>query len=86
MQSSSRNNSYSTTAGSMTLYMKLYDSETGDLLAKALDPTSDRDNGMMQWSTSTSNRAAARRMMKPWAEALRGGLDESRRVTSQDKE
>ena len=85
-RSSSRSKSYSTSAGSMTLYMKLYDSETDDLLAKALDPTSDRDDGMMQWSTSVSNRAAARRMMKPWAEALRGGLDESRRATSQDKE
>jgi hypothetical protein len=85
-RSASRGNSYSTSAGSMTLYMKLYDSETDDLLAKALDPTSDRDSGMMQWSTSVSNRAAARRMMKPWAEALLGGLDESRRVTSQDKE
>jgi len=85
-RSSSRGNSYSTSAGSMTLYMKLYDSETDDLLAKALDPTSDRDTGMMQWSTSVSNRAAAKRMMKPWAEALRGGLDESRRVTGQGQE
>ena len=85
IQSSSRTNTYSTTAGSMTLYMKLLDSETGDLLAKALDPTTDRDNGMMQWSTSVSNKAAGKRMMKPWAKALREGLDESRRVTSADK-
>jgi hypothetical protein len=84
-QSAGRSNSFSTTAGSMTLYMKLFDSETDDLLAKALDPTSDRDAGRMEWSTSVSNRAAARRMMKPWAEALRGGLDESRRATSQDQ-
>jgi len=83
-RSADRGNSYSTSAGSMTLYMKIYDSETGDLLAKALDPTSDRDNGQMEWSTSASNRAAAKRLMKPWAEALRGGLDESRNATSQD--
>ena len=85
-QSAARSNSYSTSAGSMTLYMKLYDSETDDLLAKVLDPTSDRNTGTMQWSTSASNKGAARRMMKPWAEALRGGLDESRRATSQDQE
>ena len=85
IQTSSRQNSYATSAGSMTLYMKLFDSETGDLLAKALDPTSDRDDGIMQWSTSVSNRSAARRMMQPWPQALRHGLDESRRVTSQDK-
>lgn len=85
-RSANRSNSYSTSAGSMTLYMKLYDSETNDLLAKALDPTSDRDTGMMQWSTSVSNRSAAKRMMKPWAEALRAGLDRSRTITSQDQD
>ena len=61
--------------------MELYDSQTDDLLAKALDPTGDRNSAHMQWQTSVSNKAAARRMMKPWAEALRKGLDRSREVT-----
>jgi len=78
-----RSNTYTTTAGTMTLYLELYDSETDDLLAKALDPTSDRDTGYMQWQTKVSNRAAGIRMMKPWAEALRKGLDRAREVTKQ---
>jgi len=86
IKTANRSSTYSTSAGSMTLYLELYDSETDDLLAKALDPTGDRDSGYMQWQTSVSNSAAAKRMMKPWARALREGLDESRSATRQEKE
>jgi hypothetical protein len=78
VQTSSRNYTFTTSAGSMTLYLELYDSETDDLLAKALDPTGDRDKGIMQWQSGMQNKVAAKRMMKPWARALREGLDESR--------
>jgi hypothetical protein len=84
VQTSSVNYTFTTSAGSMTLYLELYDSETDDLLAKALDPTSDRNNGMVQWQTGGQNKAAAKRMMKPWAQALREGLDESRSATRQE--
>jgi hypothetical protein len=77
IQSSSSTRSYSTSAGSMTLYLELSDSETDDLLVKAMDPTYDRDNAFMHWQTGPANRAAAKRMMKPWAQALRGALDEA---------
>jgi hypothetical protein len=85
-RSAGRNTTFTTSAGSMTLYMELYDSETDDLLAKALDPKSDRDSGLMQWQTGPANRAAAKRMMKPWAEALRKGLDRAHKVTGEDDE
>ena len=86
IRSSTRVESFTTSAGSMTLYLELYDSETDDLLAKALDPKADRDRGYLQWQTGVSNRAAARRLMKPWAEALRNGLDEARHATRQEDE
>lgn len=79
-----RNNTFTTSAGSMTLYMELYDSETDDLLAKALDPTADRDSGFMHWQTGPANKAAAKRMMRPWAEALTKGLDHAREATKQE--
>ncbi|MCP4044872.1 MAG: DUF3313 domain-containing protein [Gammaproteobacteria bacterium] len=72
-------------AGSMTLYLELYDSETGDLLAKALDPRSDYDRAYMQWQTGPANRAAGKRMMKPWAEALREGLDRAHKETGESQ-
>jgi len=78
-----RSSSFASSAGSMTLYMELYDAETDDLLAKALDPTADRDRGFMQWQTGPANRAAAKRMMKPWAEALRKGLDRAKEETGE---
>ena len=86
VRSAGRTNSFTTSAGSMTLYLELYDSETDDLLAKALDPKVDRDRGYMQWQTSVANRSAAIRMMQPWAEALRKGLDQARDDTHRDKE
>jgi len=81
-----RTSTFTTSAGSMTLYIELYDSETDDLLAKALDRKADRDSGFMQWQTGPANRAAAKRIMQPWAEALRKALDNAREETRQEKE
>ena len=84
IRTAGRSNTFTSSAGSMTLYLELFDSETDDLLAKALDPTADRDNGWMQWQTKVTNRAAGKRMMQPWAEALRKGLDEARDANNQN--
>ena len=84
IMSASRSNTYTTSAGSMTLYLELYDSETDDLLAKALDRKADRESAFMQWQTGSANRAAAKRLMKPWAKALREALDNAREPVSQE--
>jgi len=84
IRTAGRSDTYTDSAGSMTLYIELYDSETDDLLAKALDPTADRQTGFMQWQTGPANRAAGKRMMRPWAEALRKGLDRAREATHQE--
>ena len=84
VRSAGRVETFTTSAGSMTLYLELYDSVTDDLLAKALDPKADRDSGFMQWQTKVANYTAAKRMMKPWAEALRNGLDEARDANNQN--
>ena len=79
---------FSESAGSMTLYMELFDSETDDLLAKAMDTRTDRGrgSGLMQYQTGPANRQAGIKMMRPWAEALVNGLDEAREVSRQDEE
>lgn len=84
VRSAGRSDTYVRSAGSMALYMELYDSETDDLLAKALDRKADRDSAYMQWQTGPANRAAGKRMMKPWAEALRKGLDKAREPVSEE--
>jgi hypothetical protein len=69
---------YSETAGEMTLYMELYDSVTGDLLARALDRKEDRRTGYFEWQNRITNRAAANRILKVWAMVLKEGLDDAR--------
>ena len=69
--------SYSETAGEMTLYMELYDSLTGDLIARALDRKRDRVTGYFQWRNKVSNRAAANRILQVWAKVLKEGLDDT---------
>ena len=82
IKSATRTQSYSESAGEMTLNLELFDSVTGDKIAKATDRKRDYDRGYMQWRTSVSNRADARRMMAPWAKALRSALDEAKSSTS----
>lgn len=69
---------YSESAGEMTLYLELYDSLTDDLIAKALDRQVDRKTGYFQWQNRVSNRAAANRIMQVWANVLKEGLDVAR--------
>lgn len=69
--------SYSETAGEMTLYMELYDSVTGDPIAKALDRKRDRQTGYFEWRNKVSNRAAANRILQVWADVLKEGLDDA---------
>ncbi len=73
----------SETAGEMTLYIELYDSVTGDLIAKALDPQADRQRGYMRWQNRVTNRAAARRIMQSWADIMKTALDEAKNVSGQ---
>jgi len=82
IQSSSRTQSYSESAGEMTLNLELYDSLTDDKIAKATDRKRDPDRGYMEWRTSISNQQDAKRMMKGWAKALRSALDEARASTT----
>ena len=74
----SRSMSFAESAGEMTLNLELYDSLTNDKIAKATDRKRDRLDGRMEWRTSVSNRADAKRMMTGWAKALRSALDEAR--------
>ena len=82
IQGSTRVNSYSESAGEMTLNLELIDSVTNDKIAKATDRKRDYRRGYAQWRTSVSNRADGRRMMKAWARALRSALDEARSTAS----
>lgn len=73
-----RTQSYSESAGEMTLVLELYDSQTNALIVKARDRKRDYRKGYFEWRNSVSNRADAMRMMKAWAKTFRESLDEAR--------
>lgn len=81
--SSGMTRTFSESSGDMTLYLELYDSVTGDLIAKALDQQYDRNTGFIQWQNRVTNTAAARRIMKRWAKVMVHGLDEATSVNGQ---
>lgn len=76
--SAGRTRSYTESAGEMTLYIELYDSVTGDLIAKVIDRKADRSSGFYTWTNRATNRAAADRIMKGWADILVEALNEAR--------
>ncbi len=72
-----RSRTYTSSAGTATIYIELYDSVTGDILARAADRKAARSvGGNMSYTNRVTNRADARRMLGTWAELLRDRLDE----------
>ena len=68
VQSSSRTRTYTANAGQMTLYLEIYDSVSGALLAKVMDARSaSRTGPSMAYASSTSNIMEADRILKRWA-------------------
>ena len=78
IQRTTRVESFSESAGEMTLELVLYDSVTGDKIVKARDRKQDYRRGYMEWRTRVNNTATARRMISQWADSLIEALDEAR--------
>lgn len=75
LQRPGRTETYAESAGDMTLYIEIYDSETSALIAKGIDRRADRGTGYATWTNRVSNRQAADRILKSWAQVLRDALD-----------
>jgi len=73
-----RTMSYTEQAGRMTLQLDIFDSVTGDMIAKTSDRQEAPRRGYMQWTTSVTNRAEAQRMIERWAKDFRERLDQAR--------
>jgi hypothetical protein len=71
-----RSDSFTTSAGSMTLVVELYDSVSSEILARAIDRRNARNVGNVTWTTRGTNTEAARRLLKRWANLLVTKLDE----------
>jgi len=70
-----RSRTYTADPGRMTLVAELRDSETQQVLARAIDPRRASGTGTFQITTSVSNLGAAAQIIERWASALRKALD-----------
>jgi hypothetical protein len=61
----------------MTLFAELFDSETGEIIARVVDRREARATGMATLTTKSVNAAEARTIASAWARILRNGLDKA---------
>lgn len=75
--SAGRTSTYTASSGAATIYIELYDSVSGDILARAADrKAAERMGGQITYTNRVTNKADAKRMLGAWADLLRARLDE----------
>jgi len=70
-----RSRTFTTSAGSMTLYLEFHEAVSGALLGRALDSKSAPETTYLSISNAVTNRAEASRMLRRWATMLVQALD-----------
>lgn len=75
LRTTSRSYTLVQSAGGMTLFLELYDAATSTLLARIADPQAD-DTGFAERANRVTNRAAADRILRSWADLLAKHLAE----------
>ena len=74
--SAGRSDTFTTSPGTMTLVIELFDSVSNEILARATDRRQARNVGNIRVATRGTNRDAARRILRRWANLLVTRLDE----------
>jgi hypothetical protein len=77
LQSASRDRTYVTSAGQMTLYMDLFDSTTGAKIGAVVDAQRSRDTGRMSYSNRITNQQEAGKILRKWSGLLADALSEA---------
>ena len=75
-----RSRVYTVTAGEMTLFAELADSDSGEIIARVVDRYQARSTGAFQLSSRVSNAAEARTAASDWAKILRNALDRAKDI------
>jgi hypothetical protein len=74
--SAGRVSSYTFDAGSATLALEVRDSQTRQLLGRAVDARTTPGTDTLQWTTSVSNRAEFQSLFRDWARIVANGLED----------
>ncbi len=72
-----RSRTYTIAAGEMSLVAELYDSETGEVIARVVDRREARRSGTVQYTNSVTNQDDFREIASVWARILRNSLDKA---------
>lgn len=72
-----RSRTYVVSAGEMTLFAELVDSDSGAVLARVTDRREARESGTLTLSSSNVNADEARTITSSWARILRDALDKA---------
>lgn len=67
--------SFVASAGEMTLYLELYDSVSGDIIARLIDVQAAGSHGIAHMGGRVENKAEFDRVLVDWADILRKHLD-----------
>ena len=82
MRTGGMNKTYASSAGSMTLFMELYDGPTNDIIARVYDAKADRDDGFVKWQNRSTNAYEAKKIIKAWVNVLITHLDKVKETKS----
>lgn len=81
-----RDKTYVRSAGSATLYLDVYDSVSGEILARVLDYSEAPDRGYLEWANRATNSREARIIIKRWATDLMKGFEKVQAESKAEKE
>jgi len=73
-----RSRTYTASAGEMTLYLELYDSESGQILARIVDRRESRSVAPMMIANRVTNTGEAHDIAATWARILRKHMDSAK--------
>jgi hypothetical protein len=83
--SSSPSNTFAMSAGSMTLFLELFDSESGQILARVVDRREGRSSSLLAMAGQVSNVAEAENIAAAWARIMRDAFDRAHGAPPQRK-
>lgn len=84
--SASMTRTFVTSAGQVTLYLELYDSVTGAIIARIIDPQAADRGGFAMRANRMTNRAEADRILRRWANLLGDHLGTVKQATEREQD
>jgi hypothetical protein len=86
MGATGRSRTYTLSAGEATLFLELYDSETGQILARVIDRREGRNNSMVMLASPVQGAGEAEAVAQVWGRVLRKAMDSAQGAGSAKKQ